>query len=129
MGFVDAVKTVYTNYVSFEGRSGRAEFWWFALFYFIAAVILLVINDFLYWIFVLGSLLPTLGVNVRRLHDTGHTGWLVLLMIIPVVNIIAFFVLLFISYIKPSAGPNQYGPPAEGGGGDAMPMGDDSTAV
>ncbi|NHK29348.1 DUF805 domain-containing protein [Parvularcula flava] len=127
MGFVDAVKTVYTNYVNLQGRSGRAEFWWYFLFYLVVGTILYLINDFLYFIFVLGSFLPSLGVTVRRLHDTGHTGWLVLLLIIPLVNIIAFFVLLFISYIKPSAGPNQYGPPAEGGG--AMPMGDDSTTV
>ena len=127
MGFVDAVKTVYTNYVNFQGRSGRAEFWWFVLFYVVASLILSVISEFLGYIFALASLLPSLGVTVRRLHDTGHTGWLVLLMFIPLVNIIAFFVLLFISYIKPSAGPNQYGPPAEGGG--ATPMGDDSTAI
>lgn len=127
MGFVDAVKTVYTNYVNFQGRSGRAEFWWYFLFYIVAGTILYLINDFLYLVFVLGSFLPTLGVTVRRLHDTGHTGWLVLLIFIPLVNIIAFFVLLFISYIKPSAGPNQYGPPAEGGG--AMPMGDDSMSA
>lgn len=111
MGFVDAVKTVYTNYVKFEGRSGRAEFWWFVLFYVIVYIILSFFSEALAGLFALGSLLPSLGVAVRRLHDTGFSGWWVLLSLIPLVG---FIILIFLSYIKPSEGPNQYGAPAEG---------------
>ncbi|GGD08068.1 DUF805 domain-containing protein [Aquisalinus flavus] len=127
MGFVDAVKTVYTNYVNFQGRSGRAEFWWFVLFYLIVVIVLSLLGEvgrLLSTLFWLASILPGLGVSVRRLHDTGHSGWWILLNLIP---LIGFIILIIMSYARASQGPNQYGPPAEGGG--AMPISDDSTAV
>ena len=116
MGFMDAVKKVYSNYVNFNGRAGRAEYWWFILFYVLVVIALGIIEtamgmpDLLSSLFALASLLPSLGVAVRRLHDTGHSGWWVLLVLIP---LIGFIILIFMSYIKPSVGPNQYGEPAE----------------
>lgn len=55
-------------------------------------------------------LLPSLGVAVRRLHDVGKSGWLLIGMIIPVVNIVVGIMLL-IFYLKDSdRGTNKYGP-------------------
>lgn len=55
-------------------------------------------------------LLPSLGVAVRRLHDVGKSGWLLIGMIIPVVNIVVGIMLL-IYYLKDSdRGTNKYGP-------------------
>ncbi len=55
-------------------------------------------------------LLPSLGVAVRRLHDTGKSGWWLLAMIIPIVNFV-IAILLLIYYLKDSdPNPNKYGP-------------------
>ena len=55
-------------------------------------------------------LLPSLAVAVRRLHDTGKSGWLLLAMIIPLVNIV-IGIMLLIYYLKDSdRNPNKFGP-------------------
>ena len=55
-------------------------------------------------------LLPSLAVAVRRLHDTGKSGWLLLAMIIPIVNIV-IGIMLLIYYLKDSdRNPNKFGP-------------------
>lgn len=55
-------------------------------------------------------LLPSLAVAVRRLHDIGKSGWLLLLMLIPFVNFVVVFVLLYF-YLKDSdRGVNKFGP-------------------
>lgn len=55
-------------------------------------------------------LLPSLGVLVRRLHDTGRTGWLILLMIIPIVNLVVGILLLVWTLQDSQKGANKYGP-------------------
>ncbi|MCI5045069.1 MAG: DUF805 domain-containing protein [Aquisalinus sp.] len=112
MDFMQAVKSVYSNYVNFQDRSGRGEYWWFFLFYIVALVVLTMLEGMLGMtgilsnLFALGSIIPSLAVGVRRLHDTGHSGWWVLLNLIP---LIGFIILIIMSYAKPSDGPNQYG--------------------
>lgn len=111
MDFMQAVKTVLTNYAKFEGRSRRSEYWWWFLAYFIAYVVLIFIGgalgmgDMLAFIFSLGVLLPSVGVSVRRFHDIGMSGWWCLIFLIPLVGLIA----MIFFFIKPSQGPNQYG--------------------
>jgi uncharacterized membrane protein YhaH (DUF805 family) len=62
--------------------------------------------SFLYGIFVL---IPSLALAVRRLHDTDKSGWWLLLLFIPILNILGFFILLFF-YVQPSwQGENRYG--------------------
>lgn len=73
MGFVEAIKTCLNKYVTFSGRAGRAEFWWFYLFSILVGLIPL--------IGALGSLalfLPFLAATVRRVHDRGFSGWWIL---------------------------------------------------
>ena len=112
MGFMDAVKSVYSNYFNFNGRSGRGEYWWFILFYILASIVLTVLEGMLGLIgvlsnlFALGSLIPSIAVTVRRLHDTGHSGWWALLLIIP---LIGWIVLIIMSLAKEGEGSNQYG--------------------
>ena len=56
----------------------------------------------------LALLLPNLSVAIRRLHDTDHSGWWVLIGLIPIVG----FIVLLIFYLRESdPGENQYGPP------------------
>ena len=116
MGFVDAVKICLTEkYCNFEGRARRSEYWWFALCNGVVSYVANLIGGFisptvalvLVCIVSLGLLLPGLGVCVRRLHDIGKSGWLVLLSLIPLVGAI----ILIVWFCKDSdRNANQYGP-------------------
>lgn len=119
------------RYADFSGRSGREEFWLFMLFNYIlgmiygaavGVVILLLYlmdmseNDMLNvcYILIVPALLyslyliiPSLAVAVRRLHDTGRSGWNILLGLIPLVGSI----ILLLWYATPgNRGPNRFGP-------------------
>jgi uncharacterized membrane protein YhaH (DUF805 family) len=105
--------TVLKKYADFSGRASRAEFWCFFLFCIIAEIILLILDSMLntggilFSIFVLAVFIPTIAVEVRRLHDIGKSGWFLLLIFIPIIGPI----ILLIWFIKDSqSGTNQYGP-------------------
>ena len=107
---------VLKNYAGFEGRARRAEFWQFALFNFIALVVLLVIGlvihfPFLAFLYDLAVLIPSLAVAVRRLHDTNRSGWWILIGLVPIVGPI---VLLVFTCLDSQPGPNQHGPNPKG---------------
>lgn len=78
------------NYANFKGRATRSEFWWFTLFYFIFACVCAFLDGllnagFFYSIYFLVTLIPSISVTARRLHDTGHSGWLMLIPIVPII--------------------------------------------
>ncbi len=113
--FVEAVKmALQQNYCNFEGRSSRSEYWWFVLFNFILSAVISLVFSFsqtveliMSGVVSLALLLPGLGLAVRRLHDTGRSGWWLFLALIPIVGA----VILLIWMIQPSQEhPNQYGP-------------------
>ncbi|MBQ9216795.1 MAG: DUF805 domain-containing protein [Muribaculaceae bacterium] len=116
LGFVDAVKICLTEkYCDFNGRARRSEYWWFCLCNFVLSYVVNLIGGLisptvgmvLTCIVTLGLLLPGLGVCVRRLHDIGKSGWLVLLALIPLVGAI----ILIVWFCKDSdRGSNAYGP-------------------
>ena len=67
------------NYVSFEGRARRSEFWYFVLFSFLFLLVARIIDALLFkGTALLSLLLPYISVSVRRLHDTGRSGKLLL---------------------------------------------------
>ena len=116
MGFVEAVKSAFSNYVNFSGRTPRAGFWFWVLFI-VLAVIVTEILDFaifgadsyfpLTMIFSVATFLPYLAVGIRRLHDIDRSGWWWLISVIPLVGII----ILIIWWCKPSQpGANRFGP-------------------
>ena len=118
MTFAEAVRSGFDHYVKFDGRASRPAFWWWFLFGILvgigATLIDLIIGSFgvVSGLASLALLLPNLSVAIRRLHDTDHTGWWVLIGLIPIVG----FIVLLIFYLRQSdPGDNQYGPPpAEG---------------
>ena len=119
MGFGEAVKTVLSKYADFSGRARRSEYWYFTLFLvvasFVAALVDLAIGVPLLQVLVLlGTLVPSIAVTVRRLHDTGRSGWLYLIVFIPIVGVIVLLVFLC-QDSKPE--PNQWGPSPKHGGG------------
>ena len=105
MGFGEAIKTCLSKFADFGGRATRAEFWWFMLFYFIVSVVTGFAGPFVSALVALALLLPTLGVQVRRLHDIGRSGWWILVGLVP---LIGWLVLLYWA-VQPSEGANQYG--------------------
>lgn len=106
--FVEVLK----KYAVFSGRARRKEYWMFTLFYAIFEIVLMAVGyaiDFpaLVAIFVVALLLPSLAVTVRRLHDTGRTGWWILIGIVPLVG---FIVMLVFLCSDSQPGENKYGP-------------------
>ncbi|MFF8378084.1 DUF805 domain-containing protein [Streptomyces sp. NPDC015661] len=91
---------VLKKYAVFNGRARRQEFWMFFLFNVIAAVILMIVDSLLgtypllYGIYGLAVLIPGLAVTVRRLHDTGRSGWWILIDLVPLVGAIILIVFL-----------------------------------
>jgi uncharacterized membrane protein YhaH (DUF805 family) len=108
MNFQEAVKTCFSKYVDFSGRASRSEYWWFVLAYVIVAIVAGFIHQVVYGLVVLAFLLPMLAAGARRLHDIGKSGWLQLLMIIPLVNLVLIYF-----YVQPSQPEtNPHGVPA-----------------
>jgi len=110
---------VLKNYVGFEGRARRKEFWMFTLVNFIVYIVLNILSSFigilavLGFLYSLGTLLPSLAVSVRRLHDTGRCGWWVLIGFVP---LIGWLVMLYFCVLDSQPGANEYGPnPKEDG--------------
>ena len=80
MGFVPAVSSAFRQYAKFSGRACRSEFWWFSLFETVLIVVAALADSALNTpvftvVVLLALLLPSLAVAVRRLHDTGRSGW------------------------------------------------------
>jgi uncharacterized membrane protein YhaH (DUF805 family) len=117
MSFSDAVTTVLTKkYADFSGRARRSEYWWFALAELVVLGLLFALGRassilmILYYLAALAVIIPALAVGIRRLHDTGRSGWWILLGVIPIVNLVGWIVLLVFFVSDSTPGDNQYGP-------------------
>ena len=110
---------VLKKYTVFVGRARRKEYWYFVLFNIIVSMILLFVDNLVGTfnkesgfgvfnsIYSLAVLLPAIGVAIRRLHDTGRSGWWLLIGFIPLIGAIV----LLIFFVKDGQpGENQYGP-------------------
>jgi uncharacterized membrane protein YhaH (DUF805 family) len=113
LGPFEYVKRAYTSrFANFTGRARRAEFGWFVLITWILVIVFSVvaenseIGSIVLGLFWLAAIIPYLAVAVRRLHDINISGWALLAMIVPLVNLILFLVMLF-SDSRPA--PNQWG--------------------
>jgi uncharacterized membrane protein YhaH (DUF805 family) len=127
MSFADAIRSVFSQYVGFTGRARRSEFWYWTLFQIILGVIASILdraafdrnNGAFSAVVGLALLLPSLALAVRRLHDSGRTGWWLLIGLIPVIGTIV----LIIFYVQDSQGDNKYGPSPKGvSAGGAPPV-------
>ena len=124
MGFVEAVQTFFKRYADFNGRSSRSEYWWAYLgIILITFVVGLVsgllgetIGGFIFLIFYLAILVPSIAIGVRRLHDLDKSGWFYLLALVPLVSLI----LLVWFCMKGTDGPNRFGPDPLGHTGDVF---------
>jgi len=110
---------VVKNYANFSGRARRKEYWMFSLFNIIFITVAMIIDNvagltfgkfpigLLYFLYALFIIIPVLAVTVRRLHDVGKSGWMILIYLIPIVGAIW---LLVLSLTDSDTGENQYGP-------------------
>ena len=98
MGFGEAIKVCFNKYADFSGRASRTEFWWFYLFTFLVSLITCGVACLVF-------LIPQYAVGARRLHDTGRSGWLQLLGLVPFVGLI----LIYWWVLEGDQGTNQYG--------------------
>jgi uncharacterized membrane protein YhaH (DUF805 family) len=131
---------VLKNYTNFNGRSRRTEYWMFALFnclfLFLASILDKILGTnfdtifgihlkvesqpislhilplgYIYLIYALVVIIPSLSVSVRRLHDVGKSGWMLLIGLIPILGAIYLLILLV---TDSNLAPNQYGDSPKG---------------
>lgn len=108
---------VLKKYATFTGRARRTEYWMFTLFNIIIIAVLTFVDSMLgipgvlSGLYSLAVFLPGLAVVVRRLHDTGKSGWWILIALVP---LIGFIVLLFFMVLDSQPGENQHGPNPKG---------------
>jgi uncharacterized membrane protein YhaH (DUF805 family) len=114
MTFTEAIKDGFDHYTKFDGRAARPAYWWWFLFSILVAIGANIIDAILgTWgvvngLAALALLLPGLSVSIRRLHDTDHSGWWILIGLIPIIG----FIVLLVFYLRDSdPGENKYGPP------------------
>jgi uncharacterized membrane protein YhaH (DUF805 family) len=130
---VNAYSDGMRRYFDFRGRSTRSQYWLFSL-----TVVLLGIIGIVLDAAVLGSsnpaaftalvyvvhLVPSIAVTVRRLHDADKSGWLVLLLLVPLVNLVCYVVF---GCLASTPGANRFGPgaganaPRQGTAGPTLP--------
>ena len=116
---------VLSNYVGFRGRATRTEYWMFVLASLIVSIVVGIVGrvlgltigegigatNILSLVYTLAVLLPSIAVMVRRFHDAGYSGWMALLILIPLIGLIAVIVFM----ILPSQrGDNRHGPDPRG---------------
>jgi uncharacterized membrane protein YhaH (DUF805 family) len=106
------------RYAQFSGRSRRKEYWFFTLFFLLASVVAMGLDMALgtmdeetglgvvSGLLSLAALLPSIAVTVRRLHDTGRSGWWMLIFLIPLLGLVGFYFMVK----NGDPGDNQFGP-------------------
>jgi uncharacterized membrane protein YhaH (DUF805 family) len=118
------VLQAFKRYADFGGRSGRSEYWLFFLFNILVGFGISIVAGIgsaiggetlgmgafglLYVVFFLATIVPSIAVGFRRLHDTDRSAWWYLLAFVPfgAIVLIVFFCL------PGTPGPNRYGEPA-----------------
>jgi len=114
---------VLRQYFDFTGRARRSEYWYFVLFNFLFSLVSIAFDafygfildipdwettwEFYYPFYALLTLIPALAVTVRRLHDTGHSGWWYLILLLPILGWIWLLILLFTDSERKD---NKWGP-------------------
>ena len=109
---------VLKNYAVFRGRAQRQEYWYFFLFNILISIAFSFVDTLLATpgteegagvlgtIYSLAVLIPSIAVGVRRLHDTGRTGWWMLIGLIPLIGAL---VLIYFFVLDSQPGTNEYG--------------------
>lgn len=105
MTFADSIKTCFAKYFDFNGRASRSELWWWVLFIFLGSLVLGFISDMVAGLFSLVTLIPSIAVTARRLHDIDKSGWWQLVGLIPVLG----WIVVIYWCVLPPVEPNRFG--------------------
>lgn len=105
MTFADSIKICFAKYFDFNGRASRPELWWWVLFVFLASLVLGFISDMVSGLFSLATLIPSVAVTARRLHDIDKSGWWQLVGVIPVIG----WIVVIYWCVQPPVEPNRFG--------------------
>jgi len=116
----------FSKYADFSGRSTRNEYWWFVLANFLAMMVISILGGLiggllsfvlgdlgsllgigLLMIYTVATIIPSLSVLVRRLHDVGKSGWFYFIALIPLVG--SIILLVFLAK-ESEAKTNKWGP-------------------
>ena len=102
---------VLKQYADFEGRARRKEYWMFVLFNLLISIGLNIIGyaldtNILGLLYSIAVLIPGIAVSVRRLHDVGKSGWMLFIVLIPLIGAIWLIVL---EATEGDPGDNEYG--------------------
>ncbi|MHA2771378.1 DUF805 domain-containing protein [Vibrio harveyi] len=109
---------VILNYSNFSSRARRQEYWYFTLVNVLVNLVMGIIDrvigsvmqmdnfGFFGVIYALFIMIPSIAVTVRRLHDSGRTGWWALIAFVPIIGVL---VLLYFLIQDSEEGSNQYG--------------------
>ena len=98
---------VLMKYATFDGRASRMEFWLFFVINLIISAVLFFIHEIAVVIYSLAVLVPYLAVGARRLHDHNKSGWLQLIVLVP---LIGWIIVLILMALPGTDGENKHGP-------------------
>jgi uncharacterized membrane protein YhaH (DUF805 family) len=118
VGFGEAITEAFRNIFNYQGRASRSAYWWFFLFNVLAwiavaifavifaAVKVPALSILLYLVAAIGSILVSIPLAVRRLHDQDKSGFWYFITFVPFVGSI---VLLIFMLLEGTPGPNRFG--------------------
>jgi uncharacterized membrane protein YhaH (DUF805 family) len=115
MTFLESIRSGFAHYADFKGRARVSEFWWWQLFSIIGLLAAYIADAAITpdaplgpiaAVFHIGTLLPSVAVLARRLHDIDKTAWWSILAL----TVIGSFVLLYWTARLGTPGPNRFGP-------------------
>ena len=121
VSFPEAIKSCLRQYVGFRGRATRAEYWWWVLGTVAATILLSILDGIIFGfdvdsvsvfqpLFGLATLLPSLAVTARRLHDIGRTGWWQLVWLAGwFLGALPFVVMLVVALVSGLSGDFNWG--------------------
>ena len=90
---VKYTKEAFMKWNDFKGVANRPQFWWYVLAIFIVSAVLGVTSYRLEMIWSLITLVPSVAIGIRRMHDIGKSGLWLLINLVPVIGWIIFIVL------------------------------------
>ena len=108
---------VLRKYAQFDGRSRRMEYWMFTLINIVIGMAIGFVGgtlhigtawgiNFLAAVYWIATIIPSVAVSIRRLHDTGRTGWWLLIGFVP---FLGFILLVIFALFESDVGTNEYG--------------------
>ena len=124
MKFTESINTCLNKCTKTNGRASLSEYWWFYLFCYLVTIVALILFSLIgYTISGIDGLLVSLpicsiicgivnfflmlAVTIRRLHDTGHSGFWYFIIFVPLIGSIWLLILLLTSNNE----ENEYGLP------------------